>query len=328
MKYLPKLVNRQRKFPKILYVYREYHDRRRAYGDVLRSIGYDVMFLRVAKKKQPDQVAASTIKAARPDLIWLSQPSYVAYNGISSEALDYIKSAKIPLISYCTFATDVPYTEWMHVWRMFDFIFPHNIEMHQFLVQNGINSTYMPVGFYPNQYYKYIVPKSIPISFMGNYHSHSSSNKRCLYLDALNKFGVVVYGESFSGKIKAKVYPYSTHKEQVIVYGKSIINLDLPFINSSLRFYNGKPHIKNRFFEIPATGNLLLTVRCPEFQEIFSDDEVGYYDDNVESLTEIVARYVKDTKIASKMALRAYGKVHNLHTFKHRFESMAKVIEA
>ena len=89
-----------------------------------------------------------------------------------------------------------------------------------------------------------------------------------------------------------------------------------------------KYHLKNRFFEIPATGNFLLTVRCPEFLDIFGEDTVGYYDDNIESLKENVKKYLRDKDLRVKMAKRAYKIVHQKHMYLHRFQEMFKIIES
>ena len=86
--------------------------------------------------------------------------------------------------------------------------------------------------------------------------------------------------------------------------------------------------MKNRFFEVPATGNFLLTVRNPEFVGIFDETMVGYYDDNIESLRENIEKYLVDEKLRKKMAARAYQVVNEKHTFLHRFKDMLNIIES
>ena len=81
-----------------------------------------------------------------------------------------------------------------------------------------------------------------------------------------------------------------------------------------------------RFFEIPATCNFLLTARHSDFLEIFDEDTVGYYDDNIESLKENINKYLKDEKLRKKMTKKAYKIVHERHTYLHRFKKMFKII--
>jgi spore maturation protein CgeB len=147
----------------------------------------------------------------------------------------------------------------------------------------------------------------------------------------LSNYNTIVYGGGFKGKVgEIPVKSYKGHKQQRNVYGITKINLDLPFFNTPHSFYkegDKKYHIKNRFFEIPATGNFLLTVRCPEFLEIFGEDCVGYYDDSIESLQENVKKYLKDKDIRKKMSKKAYKLVNEKHTYLHRFKDMFKIIE-
>ena len=225
----------------------------------------------------------------------------------------------------------IPYSECLEVWNKVDFLFVHNIEFHKFLKKNNLNSYYMPIGFYPEQYYKIKDKLIYDVMFCGTALSRDSckNDKRAKYLRSLSKFKTIVYGKSFTGKVgNIKVKNYWTNFQQCRLYPKSKINLDLPFFHIEPSFYKDKYHIKNRFFEIPATGNFLLTVRCPEFLDIFPEDIIGYYDDNIESLRESVDKYLKDKKLRKKMSEKSYKLVHQKHTFMHRFEEMFKIINS
>jgi len=110
-------------------------------------------------------------------------------------------------------------------------------------------------------------------------------------------------------------------------YAITKINLELPFFSGPCDFMRNKYHFRNRFFEIPATGNFLLSLRTKEFLDIFPEDVIGYYDNNVESLKESVNKYLRDKKLRNKMSEKSYKLVHQKHTFLHRFKEMDKIIK-
>ena len=165
---------------------------------------------------------------------------------------------------------------------------------------------------------------------MGNALTYLPLEKhyRSLYLQSLSNFNIKVFGEAFKKRLKnIFVQDYRGHDIQRIVYGQSKINIDIPFVNYKHSFYKNKTHWKNRSFEIPATGNFLLTLKCSEFLDIFGEDSVGYYDNNIESLKENVKKYLKDKKLRENMAKKAYKIVHNGHTYLHRFKKMFKILK-
>ena len=189
----------------------------------------------------------------------------------------------------------------------------------------------MTLGFYPKQYYKKNSSvKSYNITFMGNPFDNLpvEDDKRTIYLQSLINYNLVVFGERFRKRLKnILVKPYGGHDIQRKVYSLSKINLGMPFSLSSLKDYKNNLYFKNRFFEIPATGNFLLTAKCQDFIDIFPEDTVGYYDDNIESLKENINRYLKDKKLREKMAEMSYKIVHEKHTYLHRFKDMFKIIK-
>jgi len=118
-----------------------------------------------------------------------------------------------------------------------------------------------------------------------------------------------------------------SHQQQRNAYAITKVNLELPFFSAPCDKMRNRYHFKNRFFEIPATGNFLLSLRTNEFLEIFPEDTVGYYDDNIGSFKESVDKYLKDKKLRRKMAEKSYRLVHDKHTFLHRFKKMSKIIK-
>ena len=297
---------------------------------MMELCGHEVYYSQVKDKRKKDSISFKSIKN-KPDIIWFQNVSYIRSN---IKFVDYVRSLNIPVIAYYTFDPQEAYDsfDWMEVWKRIDYFFVHNKIFCDFLKANDVNAYYMPLGFYPDQYYKISNSKIYDVSFCGTDLSRESKkqDKRAKYIRVLKKYNIVVYGQGFRNKVdKIPVYSYKGHKKQRNVYGKTKINLDLPFFNTPHNFFkegNKKYHIKNRFFEIPATGNFLLTVRCPEFLDIFDEDTVGYYEDNIESLQENVRKYLKDNKLRKKMAEKAYKLVYEKHTYLHRFKKMFKII--
>jgi len=311
----------------ILYVYREYKNRRKRYGDEMIRQGHKVTFICLKDKKTPNQIGKNKIKKYKPDLIWFLNPAFVYNNVISKEAMDYSKQKGIPSVVYGTFNTQIDYTEMDKVWKTFDFFFAHHIDFYNYLKKINVNAYYMPVGFYPNQYQPLRVNKTIQISFAGNTQTtvRPENDRRVQYLKALKDFKVKIYGKAFNARGLVATH-YDSHAQQRNLYSKSKINLDLPFINSSLEFYRDKYHLKNRFFEIPATNNFLMIAKCDEFIEILDETMVGYFDGSKESMIETASKYLKDKKVREKMTRRAHKEVINNHTFSHRFKKMFNII--
>ena len=155
-------------------------------------------------------------------------------------------------------------------------------------------------------------------------------DNRCRYLNSIKNLNkVVAHSISFKGKLHKNIIVKAckTHQEQKQAYSQTKINLDLPFVSGGTSFYDNIYHLRNRFFEIPATGNFMMSIRCPKFIELFPEDTVGYYDD-IESFREIVIKYLKDKKIRNKMAEKSYKLAHQKHTFKHRFKEMCKILKS
>jgi len=312
---------------KILYIYKDYKGRRKQYGKLMERCGCQVKFLELRSKKIKNQINIKDFKKYNVDIVWFYSPFYIKYN---EDFIDYLKSKKIPIILYGQYNPQVPYAEWNKVWDKIDILFVQNGEFSNYLKQRKLNSYYVPFGFHPYQYYKTSYSKKYDISFCGTALVRDSfeKDKRARYLRSLKNYDVHVFGESFKGKVdKISVKSYKTHDRQRKIYGQTKINLDLPFFHTVPAFYKDKFHIKNRLFEVPATGNFLLTTRCNEFLNIFDEDTIGYYCDNIDSLKDSIDKYLKDKKLRQKMTEKAYKLVHQKHTFLHRFKYMLDVVK-
>lgn len=314
---------------RILYIYKDYFARRKLYGKYLKKCGHDVIYLEKKHKKYKNQISIEEIKKAKPDLIWVLSPYYVKYNPI---AMEYIKSKNIPIVFYHGVGGRFPYTDWIDVWKQFTITFPVAYDLHEYFVANGINSYYMPFGFHPNQYFKIRKTKIYNVNFSGTIDKNANPKKddRCIYLNALKKYKkVVALSETFKGKLHKNIIvkKCKTHQDQREAYSTTKINLELPFFSNPCDFMKDKYHFRNRFFEIPATGNFLLSLKTKEFLEIFDENTIGYYENNIDSFRYNIDKYLKDKKQRQIMAKKSYKLVHEKHTFEHRFRSMSKIIE-
>lgn len=314
---------------KILYIYKDYFQRRKQYGKIMRKFGHDVFFLKKKHKRDVNSISIKEIKECNPDLIWFLSPWYVKYNPI---VMDYIHSKKIPITFYHGVSSRFPYTDWLDIWKQFTIIFSTMRKFCEYLKKNNIDSYFIPFGFYPNQYFKCVQQKKYNISFAGTIDKKVSPTKddRCIYINSLKNIKkVVAHGISFKKKLhkNISVIQCKSHAEQREAYAQSKINLDLPWASGGCSFYDKKYQFRNRFFEIPATGNFMLTLKCPEFLEIFGEDAVGYYENNVESFKQEANRYLKDKDLRLKKSKIAYNIVHQKHTFTHRFKEMFKILK-
>lgn len=312
---------------KIFYAYHEYYDRHSKFADVMRDLGHVVVSKETQGKSNPGQIGIQDVNGGF-DLVWLLSPACISNKVITDSALSYIKSKDIPIAIYSTFRTSIPYTEMIDVWDKIDYAFVMNKRLAGFLSDKGLGGYYVPMGFHPDQYFLEERPSKYDITFMGSTQSTRSvgEDKRVQYLQALaEKNNLEVFGGRFN-KRGVKSNLYSTHKEQRIVYTSSKINLDLPFVNSPHPFYENMIHIKNRFFEIPATNSFLLTLRHPDFTEILDESMVGYFDDDPDSLIESANKFLNDDELRNKMAKRAYNEIVKHHSYAKRFEHMIDIV--
>ena len=313
---------------KILYLHHEYGGRYERYGEVMTQFGHEVDYIPITSKIKPNQVFVKHIQESNPDLIWLLSPFYISHKVITDDALDYIKSKKIPIAIYSTLNTQIPYPETIDIWKQMDFIFANNKSMAEHFQEQGLNSHYVPLACYLDQYYPVDKEKKWNVSFMGSPQTTVplEDDRRIKCIKSLQKYGIIVFGDRFN-KRNIRALRFSNHREQREVYSRSKINLDLPYINSPLGFYKDLYHVKNRFFEIPATNNFMVTGRCDDFLELLDETMVGYYDGNsIESLQETVERYLKDDFQRKQMSERSYKVTKEKHTYWHRFRDMFEII--
>ena len=122
---------------RILYVYKDYFGRRKLYGKYLEQCGHKVIYLEKKHKTEKNIITIDEIKKAKPDLIWFLSPFYVKYN---PNAMEYIHSKKIPITFYHGCGGRFPYTDWIEVWKQFSIVFPVAYDLHEYFLENSINS--------------------------------------------------------------------------------------------------------------------------------------------------------------------------------------------
>ena len=315
---------------KILYIHKEYKERRARYAQEMELLGNTVKTIKLTDKKLASQIHIKDIKEHSPDILFLLSPFYIANKVITDDAIDYCKSKNITIACYSTFNTQIPYYQWKSVWKQFDVFFAQNKQLHDYLKVIGVESFYIPLAFYPDQYYPMNRDRRIKLSFMGSIQTtvKTENDKRVKWLRRLSKerLGLQVWGKGFNSR-GVPANKYCSHSEQLEVYNKSRISIDLPFVNSEHSFYQDIFHLKNRFFEVAATKSFLLLPRYPEFENILDDSMVAYCDNCPESMVEEIRRYTKDRRLREGMATLAYKEVMAKHTFHHRFKNMMGILE-
>jgi len=311
----------------ILYLYHDYADRGKRDGEVMKSLGHNVRYYGIESKSKKGKIPITNLKGI--DLVWSLSTFYNYYGAMDEDFISEIKKRQVLLVTYTTISTMHPLQEWARTFDIYDYVFLHNKEIAARL--NNPKIGYMPSGYHPDQYYPVNKKLKYDISFMGSPQTNlpTEQDLRCQILKLVaDKYPIRIYGKQFANRLKGvKVFPFKSHKEQRDVYNSTLINLDIPFINSPLDDYRKLLHLKNRFFEVPACKSFLLTMRFPEAEDILKDKVHCAYYDNPDDLLDKIAYYLKRPHEAQEIAERGYIEMKNKHTFRHRFERMFEIIE-
>jgi len=311
----------------ILYLYHEYFGRRKKYGEVMKSLGHNVRYYHMGNKSKKGKIPITTLNGI--DLVWSLSTFYNYYGAMDEDFISETKKREILLVTYTTISTMHPLNEWAKTFDIYDYVFLQNREIVNKL--NNPKIMYMPFGYHPDQYYPMKKNLKYDISFMGSPQTNLpvEQDLRCQILKLVaDKYPIRIYGKQFANRLKGiKVFPFKSHREQRNVYNSTLINLDIPFINSSLDEYRNLLHLKNRFFEVPACKSFHLTMRSPEFEDLLQDKVHCAYYDNPDDLLDKIVYYLKRPHEAQEIAEQGYIEVKNKHTFRHRFARMFEIIE-
>lgn len=312
----------------ILYLYHEYGNRRKKYGEIMKYLGNNVKYYNIKRKLKDKSIPIHTLNGI--DLVWTLSTFY-NYSGIMDEEfISTIKKKGILLATYTTISTQVPLKEWSKTYEIYDYVFLQNKQIVGMLDNKKIR--YIPLGYHPDQYYPLNNKKlKHDISFMGSPQTTVpvEQDLRCKILNQVGeRFAIKIYGKEFAKRFKGlKIYKFKTNRKQRNIYNSTLINLNISYINSTLEVYRNVLHLKNRFFEIPACKSFLLTQRFPEAEEIFKDNIHCAYYNNIEDLLYKIEYYLKNPNQAREIAERGYVEVKNKHTYWHRFREMFEIIK-
>lgn len=316
---------------KILYITHEYGDRWAKYATFLRKLGHDVDLELLKDKRTPNQVTAKR-HSPNYDLVWTFAADYVWNKVLSYDFIDKVNNSKSIFIGYCTLSTVVPFKDWVNNFKVYDICFLHSKLVTEMAEEVDLkNVYYMPYGFDKDEYYKIKTKKKFNISFMGSAQTNKSPEEdgRVQIINALKEFKIKVFGSTLKGRVdrSIKVSRFRTHKKMNKVYNQSKINLNIPLINSTLPEFENKYHPKDRFYEIPGSGNFMISGYADEFNEQLKDNIHSAYYNNIDDLCSKVEYYLTNEKEREDMALEGYNHAINNHQTIFRFKKMMNIIE-
>ncbi len=300
---------------KILYVFREYKDRRKRYGYELRKLGHEVKFLDM---KKHNKVTEKDIDGV--DIVWLLKAMFIK-DRVSPSLLKVIRKRSIPIVMYNCIATSLTIPDLKEVFDMYDYAF-----LTSQYFADKLETRYMPLGFYKEDYYPEDMERTVDMSFAGHPQTEvkEKNDMRVQYLKRLPE--VQVHGLRLCKRLGIGLKIFNSHEYQRKLYCRTRVNLGLPFINS--RHYNTILHLKNRFFEIPACKGLMLTAYSKEFTRLFEPEKEMFYYNNIDELREIAKELVVNSDKYEGVREAAYKRAIEEHQFSHRFKKIMEIIDA
>ncbi|MHC4309046.1 MAG: glycosyltransferase family protein [Planctomycetota bacterium] len=315
----------------ILYITHEYGDRWGKYATFLRELGHTVNLIILKDKQTPNQVTVAQY-SSKYDIVWLFAADYIYCKVLTDDFIDAVKKEGSIFVGYCTLSTKVPFKEWVNNYKVFDICFLHSKLVTEMAEADGLtNVFYMPYGFDKEEYYKINIKKKFNVSFMGSAQTNKppEEDNRAQIINALKEFGIRVFGGSLKGRVhkSIKVSRFSKHKEMNRVFNQSKINLNIPIINTNLSEFLNKYHPKNRFYEIPGSGNFMISGYADEFNDQFNDGIHCSYYNNINDLCSKVEYYLTHEEEREDIGLEGYNHALKYHQTKFRFRDMMNIIE-
>jgi len=316
---------------KILYITHEYGDRWVKYAAFLRELGHDVDLIELIDKRTPGQVTREQFKLDY-DIVWSFAADYIYFKVLTDTFIEAVKNSKSIFIGYCTMNTRFPFKEWVHNFKIFDLCFLHSRLVTEMAEKEGLRNVYhMPYGFDKDAYYPMKCRKKFNITFTGSPQTMVSpeEDNRAQTINALKSFNIHVFGGKFKGRLQKgiKIHSFSTHREMNKIYNQSKINLDIPWINTELPEFRDKYHPKNRFFDIPGSGNFLLCGYDDEANAQFQDGKHCLYYRSIDDLCEKIEYYLTHEKERDEITEAGYQYAIKNHQTIFRFKAMMDIIE-
>jgi len=315
----------------ILYITHEYGNRWIKYATFLREFGHTVDLIELKDKRTPNQVTAKNY-SPKYDIVWSFAADYISFKVLNDDFINSVQNGNSIFIGYCTLNTAIPFSEWVNNFKVFDICFLHSKMVTDMAKAHGLmNVYYMPYGFDKEEYYKFNTKKKYKVTFMGSAQTNllPEEDERAQIINTLKEFDIRVWGQSLKGRVdrSIKIRPFRTHREMNLVYNQSKINLNIPLINSTLPEFRGKYHPKNRFYEIPGSGNFMVSGYLDEFNEQFNRGiHCAYYDD-IDALCASVEYYLTHEKEREEITLLGYHHALEHHQTIFRFRDIMEIIE-
>lgn len=156
------------------------------------------------------------------------------------------------------------------------------------------------------------VPKIYDVSFIGQPHGI-----RREFVDALRRANIKVdvWGAGWGhGRVSLQ--------DMVRIYNQSKINL-----NISAASVSGVLQVKGRDFEVPGTGNFMLTGYSEELTQYYEMDKEIITYRNVDEAVEKIRYYLVHEEEREIIAQAALCKTLSMHTYEQRFNEIFRRIE-
>lgn len=188
----------------------------------------------------------------------------------------------------------------------YDVHLSNSFEPLRWYMARGAAAYYFPQAIDPEIYHPRQVERDIPVSFVG-----AAYGWRLDFIEELKKAGIPVecFGPGWENGVV---------DDLVNVFCRSQINLGMGFTGQSRRL----TCIKERDFQVPATGSLYLTTYDPELTRLFDvGQEILCYRNEMDCIEQI-RYYLAQPNEATAIAHAGRERCLRDHTWTHRMERL------
>lgn len=167
---------------------------------------------------------------------------------------------------------------------------------------------WLPLAYDDESYDKTDFSKEYNISFIG-----CQTDKRYEYLKSIEKYGLILFGGDWQDLNKYRLGGVISVEKSNEIYNKSLINFNL---HQEQTVYGSN----TRTFEVPGSGNFLLTDYRKSMECLFKiGKEIDCYDSK-EELKEKIKYYLEHKEKIAEIAEAGYNRARAEHTYKHRIK--------
>ncbi len=235
--------------------------------------------------------------------------------------------------TFCFFHDDTWRVEYSRYWaRQFDFFSTPDINGELKYREIGLtNAIYFPFGCNEQIFRKMNIPKKYNVSFVGGWHPY-----REWLISRIRKAGIAV-------EVVGHRWPRGEiHQDGMVrLFNESRINLNLSNSSSwDVRYLLSSPRaflnrlrskknidqMKARIFEINGCGAFQLSYYVEGLENCYTiNKEIAVYND-ADDLIDKIKFYLKHDHLIESIALAAYKRTSDQHTFSQRFEAIFQKI--